>query len=149
MTTPSPQKHNYAKIIGAIVAVIIIVALIIAVVLSMTGSKIVVVTPTPTPQPTAVPAAVFTFTSESSYRQTVGGFLGIGGNVVVWVYATVENTGNAAGGCTVYAQVTDANGAFWTQSQGIYLAVGASQSVALEFTSGPHNDAYTYNVYTG
>ncbi|MGD0406081.1 MAG: hypothetical protein ABSB10_05455 [Candidatus Bathyarchaeia archaeon] len=148
MTAPSPQKQNYAKPVVIIIAAIVIAIIIIAVVLSVAVPAVQQAV-NPTPVPTPVPAAVFTFTSQSSNRQTVGGFLGIGGNVVVWVDATVENTGNAAGGCTVYAQVTDANGAFWTQSQGIYLGVGASQSVALEFTSGPHNDAYTYNVYTG
>jgi len=84
-------------------------------------------------------AAVFTFTSQSSNRSS---------NVIV-VNATVENTGNAAGGCTVYAQVTDTTtGGYWTQSKSVYLEVGASQAIGFQFGNVPTSDQYTWSVST-
>jgi len=93
MTTQLPQKQNYAKLIGAIVVALVIAAIVIVVLLNVAVPAL-----QQAVNPTPAPAAVFTFTSQSTNRQTVGGFLGIGGNVVVWVDATVQNTGNAAGG---------------------------------------------------
>jgi len=137
----SPQKLPYSKLIAIVIAIILAaVVLIVAFAL-------------PTLQQRQVnlqaPAAYFEFPSESTYRTTEGDFLGIGGNVVVWVSATVKNSGNAAGGCTIYAQVTDQDGSYWTQSQGVYLQVGEEQTITFKFASGPHNDAYTWSVWAG
>jgi hypothetical protein len=138
-----PKKSHTARnvTIGLILAIVFIA--IIAIALSL-GTI-----PAGTIPGTGTSAnAAFTITSQSANWASYGGFLGIDQTHVIVVNATVENTGNAAGGCTVYAQVTDTDGSYWTQSQSIYLEVGASQALGFQFGSVPTTEQYTWSVST-
>jgi len=143
MTNPmSSPKQDFSKPIIKVVAVIVIAVVVIAIVFTLAIPKLQEqVAPTPT--------AYFSFPSKTSYRTSEGGFFGIGANAVVWVEVTVKNTGDAAGGCTINAKVeSNSGGGYWTKSEGVYLSVGAEQTIKFKFDSGPHNDAYSWSVWT-
>jgi hypothetical protein len=143
----TPARKDFSKQIVKIIVAIVIAILVVAMMLDLVIPKLQQGIPTESTPPQS--SAYFEFPSESTYRTSEGGFLGIGANVVVWVQVVVKNTGTAAGGCTVNVEVTDENsGSYWTQSQGVYLQVGQNQTLSFKFASGPHNDAYDWTVWS-